>query len=317
MLSRVADNLFWMSRYVERAESVARLLDVEFQLEMDLAGIMPDAYESPWVSTLAILQQPVPEVVRVSPHPAAAVAEWLSFDLNNPPSILSCVNRGRNNARSIRGQVSSELWLALNGLYWKLRDSEFIAAARLSPHEYFRAVQSGSHHFQGVCDTTLPHDEGWQFIQLGKYLERADKTLRILDVKYRHLRSLTDNAAAPLVTLEWAGVLKMCLGYEGYQRLYISRVDSERVIKFLLLDAQSPRSVRFCLEQVGKAHAAIEGGRASDDPSSRAIGRAISDLKYAELSHLLAGDFPAFLNGLIQRCNVVSRSIQQQYSLVV
>jgi uncharacterized alpha-E superfamily protein len=305
-----------MSRYLERAESVARLLDMSFQLEMDLAGLLHSDTAPPWEAVVAVLQQTPPESVQTAVYPSAAIAEWLSFDINNPPSILSCVNRSRNNARGIRGRLSSDVWRALNSLYWKLRDSEFIAAARLSPHDYFQAVQNGSHQFQGVCDATMPHDEGWQFIQLGKYLERADKTLRILEVKYRSLCALGENADRPLVALEWAGVLKSCLAYEGYQRLYISRVEAERVIQFLLLDPASPRSVRFCLEQAGYAHAAIEGGRPGDDPTSRALGRVISDLRYAELGQLLQGDFIAFLTNLIQRCNLVSRAIQQQYSLV-
>jgi len=317
MLSRVADSQFWISRYIERAEAVARLLDVGFQLELDLAGLVPDAYQPPWVSTLAVLQQSAPEAVKTAAQPTAVVAEWLSFDLDNPPSILSCVNRARNNARGIRGRISSEVWRSLNALYWKLRDSEFVAAARLSPHDYYQAVQVGSHQFQGVCDATLPHDEGWQFVQLGKYLERTDKTLRILDVKYRQLKSLAESAQSPLASLEWAGVLKMCLGYEGYQRLYISRVEAERVIEFLLLDPMSPRSVRFALEMAGQAHAAIDGGRPGDGPTGRAIGRVISELRYAELSQLLKGDFPTFLTNLIQQCNLVSRAIQEQYSLVV
>jgi len=311
MLSRVADSLFWMSRYLERAECIARLLDVSLQAEMDLAGLVPEDYSPPWQATLAVLQQVAPEG-----SDSSRVAAWLSFDIDNPASILATINRARNNARGIRGRISSEMWRSLNQLYWKLRDPEFVNIAQQSPHDYYTEVQCGARQFQGVCDATLPHDEGWHFLQLGRSLERADKTIRLLDVKYRHLTALTDPALQPLCTLEWAGVLKLSNSYEAYQRIYISRVEAERVIEFLLLDEESPRSVRFCLEAAARALACIDRSNRGDHPAEKALGRVISDLRYAELPAVLAGDFPAFLGGLLARCNQTSKAIQEQYSLV-
>jgi uncharacterized alpha-E superfamily protein len=176
-------------------------------------------------------------------------------------------------------------------------------------------VQAGSMQFQGVCDATLPHDEGWQFIQLGKLLERADKTIRLIDTKHQQLVALQEEADLPLVTLEWAAVLKSCNGFESYQHQYISRVDRERVIEFLLLDPESPRSVRYCLESAAAALAAIDRTSRSDHPAGKALGRVISDLRYADLPQTLAGDFHGFLAGLLARCNQTSRAIQEQYAL--
>jgi uncharacterized alpha-E superfamily protein len=318
MLSRVADAMFWMSRYLERAEHIARLLDVSFHHELDLHDLMAQMHEVHWKSQLTILQQSVPEHLWTTEDPPKAISQWLAFDMENSGSILSSVNRSRNNARSVRGTISSEMWRALNQLYWKLRDVDFVSRAKESPYDYYQAVEAGNHLFHGVCDATMPHDEGWQFIQLGKYLERAEKTIRILDVKYQQLAVMTDVADLPLLNLEWAGVLKSCLAYESFQRLYIGRVESENVIEFILLNPIFPRSIRFCLEEVAKALGAIEGEMRvrREDKVERMIGRILGELRYVDLPQLLSSDFHAFMVGLLQRLHLVSRAMQEQYTLV-
>jgi uncharacterized alpha-E superfamily protein len=316
MLSRVADALFWMSRYLERAEHIARLLDVCFHLELDLHGVLAGPHELQWTSMAAILQQaPPPSSNGASPQ--AVISRWLAFDLTNPSSILSCINRARDNARRIRGTITSEMWKELNKLYWKLRDEEFVSQAHGSPHDFYEAVESGSHLFQGVCDATLTHDEGWQFIQLGKFLERADKTLRILDNKYHLLHEVTNPADLPLCHLQWAGVLRCCRAYEAYQRLYVGRVEPERVVEFLLLHRDFPRSARFCLEEAARALAEIEGpavGRA-DGRAERILGRVLSDLKFAEPKQVLHGDLHGFLGNVLKCCGQVTLAVQEQYAL--
>jgi uncharacterized alpha-E superfamily protein len=316
MLSRVADALFWMSRYLERAEHTARLMDVCFHLELDLHGVATAPHELLWTGLVAILQQVVPPN-KNSPTPQAAISHWLTFDLENPNSIISCVTRARSNARTIRGSLNSEMWKELNKLYWLLSDENFISQARESPHEYYEAVECGNYLFQGVCDATLTHDEGWQFIQLGKYLERADKTLRILDIQYHLLHELINPNDLPLSNLQWAGVLRSCRAYEAYQRLYVGRVEPERVVEFLLLHPDFPRSVRFSLEQAASALAQIEGqrlGRAIGK-ADRVLGQVLSDLRFSELDQILGGDLHGFLGGVVDRCAQVSRAVQYQYSL--
>jgi uncharacterized alpha-E superfamily protein len=317
MLSRVADALFWMSRYLERAEHVARLLDVCFHLELDLHGVLTGPHELHWTSLTSILQQQVPPADREFASPQARVSEWLTFDLENPGSIMACVTRARSNARSIRGTINSEMWRELNKLYWQLRDADFCARARESPHDFYQAVECGGCLFQGVCDATLIHDEGWQFIQLGKYLERADKTLRILDVQYHLLHDLTNPADLPLANLQWAGVLRSCRAYETFQRLYVGRVEPEHVVEFLLLHPDFPRSVRFCLEAAARALTAIETlspGRGLSK-ADRLLGLVLSDLRFGELDQILGGDLHAFLAAAQERCGQVSLAIQNRYSL--
>jgi uncharacterized alpha-E superfamily protein len=316
MLSRVADALFWMSRYVERAEHVARLLDVCFHQELDLRGLMAGPYELEWTCLVAILQQPPPGPSGAA-SPQAQIAHWLTFDLTNPNSILSCVAAARNNARRIRGTLNPALWRELNKLYWQLRDPEFAQRARESPHDFYQAVECGSHLFQGVCDATLTRDEGWRFLRLGRFLERADKTLLILDIKFHLLREQSDPSDLPLTNLQWAGVLRSCLAYEAYQRQFVGRVEPERVVEFLLLHPEFPRSVRFALEAAAGALARIEGPapRRGEGKAERLLGRVLSDLRYAELDQILREeDLHAFLGGVRDRCAQVSLAVQEQYS---
>jgi uncharacterized alpha-E superfamily protein len=320
MLSRVADALFWMSRYLERAEHVARLLDVCFHLELDLHGVMAGPHELHWTSLAAILQQQIPVSSQLggpASSPQAVISEWLTFDLDNPSSLMSCVSRARANARSIRGTITSEMWRELNKLYWQLSDPEFSRQARESPHEFYQSVERGSCLFQGVCDATLTHDTGWQFIQLGKYLERADKTLRILDIRYHLLHELSNPADLPLSNLQWAGVLRSCRAYEAHQRLYVGRVEPEHVVEFLLLSGDFPRSVRFCLEASARALAAIEE-RAPVRRLSKAdriLGLVLSDLKYLEVAQIIKNDLHSFLGSVLERCAQVSWAVQDQYAL--
>jgi uncharacterized alpha-E superfamily protein len=316
MLSRVADALFWMSRYVERAEHVARLLDVWFHLELDLAGAGAAPYAMHWTALAAILQMQPPGGAAGMTH-QAAISRWLTFDADNPSSIMSCVGRARLNARSIRGTINSEVWRELNKLYWRLCDPEFVRRAQESPYEFYQAVECGSALFQGLCDATSTHDEGWQFVQLGKLVERADKTLRILDIQYHLLRDLTNPDDVSLSGLHWAAVLKSCRAYEPYQHRHVGRVDPERVVEFLLLDPLFPRSVRFCLDALARSLDAIEGpaDRRALGKADRLLGLMRAELSYRPLGQILAADLHEFLGRLTEQVAQVSRAVQEQYSL--
>src|SRR5262245_27349400 len=316
MLSRVADALFWMSRYVERAEQVARLLDVWFHLELDLSGVGAAPYELHWTALAAILQQYVPALGNgVSPQ--VGISHWLAFDTNNPGSIMACLGRARLNARSIRGTINSEVWRELNKLFWKLSDAEFVRRVKESPHEFYEAVESGSALFQGLCDAASTHDEGWQFIQLGKFVERADKTLRILDIQYHLLREMTNPADVSLSTLHWAAVLKSCRAYEPFQRRHVGRIDPGRVVEFLLVDPAFPRSVRFCLEALARSLSEIEGppSRRELSKADRLLGLMLAELTYRPLGQIMSGDLHEFLSRLIDQVSQVSRAVQERYAL--
>ena len=309
MLARVADALFWTSRYVERADYTARLLDVWFHLELDLSGVGAAPFEMHWAALRPILQ--------VGAAPGADLSHSLTFDADNTGSIVACLSRARLNARSIRGAINGDMWRELNKLYWQLQEAEFVRRAAESPYEFYQAVEAGSALFQGLCDGASSHDAGWQFSQLGRYIERADKTLRILDIQYHLLRDLTDPEDAPLSNLHWAAVLKSCKAYEPYQRQHVGRVEPDKVVEFLLLDPGFPRSVRFCLEAVARALSAIEGpdDRRELSKADRLLGLMRGDLAYRTLEQILAPDLHDFLGGLIEQLGQASRAVQERYSL--
>jgi uncharacterized alpha-E superfamily protein len=316
MLSRVADALFWMSRYLERAEHVSRLLDVCFHQELDLHGVASGPLELHWTALVAIVR-PGLSVTSNGEPAETAVSRALTFDSSNPDSVMSCVSRARYNARSVRGALNAETWKELNKLYWQLSDDDFCHQARESPHDFYQAVECGSHLVQGACDATLTHDEGWQFIQLGKFLERADKTLRILDVQYHLLQGLLDPADLSLSNLQWGAVLRSCRAYEAYQSLYVGRVEPEHVLEFLLLHPTFPRSVRFCLESAAAALAQIEPPTSDRplSPADRILGRMLNDLKYLDIAEIVHSDLHEFLRDLLDRCTAASHAVQDQYSL--
>jgi len=316
MLSRVADALLWMSRYLERAEQVARWLDVTFHLDLDLHGVMSEPSELGWSALLTTLQLPPLPPVNGSVALVSRVSRWLTVDRDNPGSVMTCINRSRNNARSIRGSISPGMWRELNKLYWHLSDAELHEHVGESPHDFCEAVQVGAQLFHGICDATLTHDVGWHFIQLGKYLERAEKTLRLLDSKYQML-ALADPANRPLASVQWGAVLKSCQAFEAYQRLYISRVEPEHVSEFLLLNPEFPHSVRFCIAAVTSSLEAISAPNIerTRDAALRTSSRLLSDLAYREMGEIMNRGLHEFLRECLDQCHRVSHTILEQYAL--
>jgi len=317
MLSRVADAMFWMSRYIERAEHVARFLEVAFYQDLDLHGVVDGSQNLAWKSILQVVQQPIPDDLDAPLY--EHVTRALTFDMTNQSSIMTSINRSRNNARSIRGTISTEMWRELNRLYWLITDDEFRSRSLDSPHDLYQAVQTGSQMFQGVCDATISHDEGWHFIQLGKYLERADKIVRLVDYHQRQLEAIGDSLVPSLQNLHWVGLLKSCQAYQAYQQRYISRVDPERVLEFILFNPDFPYSVRFCLKAASENLAAIGGGVDSKSDrggrAGRLLGRTLLELEYSEPNDVLGASLRTFLNNIETRCSQVVLAVREQYSL--
>jgi uncharacterized alpha-E superfamily protein len=185
-----------------------------------------------------------------------------------------------------------------------------------SPHDFCEETQIGVLLFHGVCQATLMHDEGWHFIQLGRHLERAEKVLRILDSKFGLLER-SDTADLPINNLQWGAVLKNCAAYEAYQRLYISRVEPERVVEFLLANPDFPHSVRFCLSRIMQSLTEISGRLPDrcDDEVVRTVGRLLSDLVYLDGDALDGERLHSFLGDALIRCARIGSLLQQQYAL--
>jgi uncharacterized alpha-E superfamily protein len=297
MLSRDADAVYWMSRYGERAEHVARIQLVNTNMLIDVGELAPELQERQWQSVLTIMRTgalPEPPPAAADAGPLAAdtttahrVAHHMTFGADNPNSLFNCIARARENARGVRETISHEMWENLNTLYWTLRD----APARFdeSPEDFYRQVMTGSMLFQGLTDQTLQHDQRWHFIQLGKYLERIDVTARVVGTKFALLKGAEAKLETPIRNIHWMSVLRSCCSIEAYRRNHVGDMDPVRVASFLLLEPDFPRSVRFC---VGQAHAAIAAirGEVSPrgiDPAERALGRLKIQLEYAEAAEIL------------------------------
>jgi uncharacterized alpha-E superfamily protein len=308
MLSRVAESLFWMSRYLERAEDVARIIAVNFQASLDAPSI---SQELAWEPVIAITGDRALFQASYATYDAASVTAFLTRHPENANAILSCVSRARENARAVREQISREMWEEINRLYHLVSVADETAIVR-NPYDFFSQIRNGSHLFQGVTDATMAHGEGWEFIQAGKFIERADKTARILDVKYGTLAH-TGGEGAPLVSLQWIALLKSCSAFEPYRRSH-SQLQPWRVVDFLLLDRQFPRSVAFCLEQTRASLLRI-----SDSPperpanaAERLLGRLCADLTYLDIREALA-DLHVYLDTMQGRINAVGEAIAQSY----
>jgi uncharacterized alpha-E superfamily protein len=216
MLSRVAHSLYWMARYIERAENIARLVDVNLQLLLDLRDLDEERLAKHW---LPIVQSTGDEQAFFKLHPRAtgqAVTEFLVFQPENPNSIVQSICAARENARMVRDQLTLELWEELNRLYLFVRSPQARSIWRDSPSEFFQEIKAGSLHLNGIANATLIHNEGWWFVQTGQFLERADKTTRILDVRYETLPARgAPKSVSQTEALEWAAVLRSCSAWDA------------------------------------------------------------------------------------------------------
>ena len=308
MLSRVADSLYWMSRYLERAEHTARLIDVDFQLRLDQS---PEAGSGRWLRLLEALQAPVPADGKID---ATTLTHILTLDKTNPSSIISCVAAARENLRQVREQCSSEMWEQLNRLYLQVNSTISSEAWLLHSYVFFRAVQEGAHLFQGVTDSTMSHGEGWQYIQLGRYVERTDAVARLIGTHLSRLPYSPDQAVESEEYLEWVGLLKSCAAFEAYCKKYTAELRPLRVAEFLLLNLEFPHSVRFSVDMVHAALRAIAEltERKAEQPV-RLAGRLRATLSFGQIDEIIASGANAYVQSVRQQCGQAHAAIHQIY----
>lgn len=213
MLSRVADSIYWMNRYVERAENVARFVDVNLNLLLDA----PLGMEQQWEPIVITTGDQEFFRERYGEATADNILRFLTFDREYPNSIISCLRSARENARSVREVISSEMWEQVNDFYLMVNEAANVGSLS-ELHHFFPQVKMASHLFAGVMDATMTHNEGWHFGELGRLLERADKTGRILDVKYYILLPAVTDVGSPLDDLQWIALLKSASAYEMYRK---------------------------------------------------------------------------------------------------
>ena len=289
MLSRVAHSLYWMSRYIERAENLARLLDVNHQLLLDFQGFDDSTIKEHWGSILASSGDEELFETHFETADSRNVTEFLAFDLRNPNSILSCVYSARENARMIRDQISLEMWETINELYLFLhgRSADEIRAS--GANEFFNNIKRSAHLFQGLTASTYSRSEGWEFIEFGKYIERADKTTRILDVKYHILLPSATDVGGAVDTAQWQAVLRSASALEAYRRFYVREILPWKAAEFLIFSDSFPRSLHFCVAQVDEFLRRILGetGARPRTEAGRASRRLLADLQSLTITDVL------------------------------
>jgi uncharacterized alpha-E superfamily protein len=309
MLSRVADSLYWMSRYLERAEHTVRVLDVNMGLMLDKSST---SAEGRWKRVLAALGSP--EGVHWENNYERLV-RTLTFDEDMPASVTACLIAARENARQVRDEITSEQWQQLNRMYhWVIQPhSEMGLNTRLN--DFLPAVIDGIHLFQGVTDTTMSHGEEWQFIQMGRYLERAAATANLLDLYQPEILHIPEVAAEGRQYQEWVGLLRCCTAFEAYCKVYTADLTADQILEFLLLNPQFPHSLRYSVDCLRHALVAVQqaSGRQSVDELTRISGRLQASLSFVEISDILAQDPGAYLANILQQCRQTHDLIYRFY----
>jgi uncharacterized alpha-E superfamily protein len=305
LLSRVAESVFWMNRYLERADNVARFIDVNENLTLDLQGTLTEQW-APLVYTTGDHEL---FFARYGESAREKVLHFLTFDPENSNSILMCVQRARDNARAIREIISSAMWEQINRFYLMMRD-----AARNSTVESIRhtieQVKLHSHLIQGVTETTMSHGEAWHFGRMGQLLERADKTSRILDVKYYILLPDSRDVGTPLDVVQWSALLKSASALEMYRKRK-GRMLPANVAEFLILDKDFPRSVRFCLVKSEQSLHQITGTPSGsfNDRAEQQLGRLRSAMDYTSIEDIIKQGLHEFIDHFQSELNSAGDAI--------
>ncbi|MFI5454905.1 MAG: alpha-E domain-containing protein [Isosphaerales bacterium] len=317
MLSRVAENLFWMSRYLERAENVARLLDVGLYIELDAPSAAAEDGSAPVEIALNILDSS--DSFRAT-HPVAERTELLgllTFDRANPHSILSMIALARENARGTQESLGVDAWSEVNRLYLYLCSKRAQRRFQAGPSAFCSTIKQSCILFDGLVQNSLPRDEVYHFLQVGRYLERVHVMGRILHAKCRSHTQGTSGGDPAMELVRWTGLLRSCSAYGAYLRVERDRVEPVGVIRFLVLNPDFPRAIRFCVARCRDSLQEIAGGDDDEYASEaeRLLGRLDGELHYINVGEIFERGLLAFLDRIETTCLRVGEEIQRSYFL--
>ncbi|CAN5897591.1 alpha-E domain-containing protein [soil metagenome] len=325
MLSRIAENMYWIGRYVERAECTARLLNVNY-LALAEAPLTPGArgiVTEQWGPLLSITDNEAVFRSHYERADAASVSTWLATDRANSGSVASSLAFARENARTLRDRISTEMWEALNRTYLSLCVEQEGALDEDALYDFCVNARDASYLFFGIADATLPRDQGWYFIRLGQYLERADNTIRTLQVRYRRNGDEeTEKTSAPAATAGvTAGVdahrsmalLKSLSAFEAFRKRYHSQLEPALMAEFLLLDPNFPRSLRFCARVAHEILTELQNRNADSGAAERLAGRLSAQLEYLDAAARITEDEAPSLDDLLKTLAAVSDAVTQTY----
>jgi len=312
MLSRVADSLYWMSRYLERAENTVRQLDVTMGLMLDTSSAGGTSAETRWERLMASLGRP-PNMEWDGD--LDSMARQLIFDAANRASVTFCVNGARENARQVREEISTEMWQRLNRLFHHVRSPNAQAQFSSNMSDMLSTIVDGIHLVKGVSDTTMIHGQGWQFIRLGRYLERAYASATLLEVYQPELLHLPEREHSGYQYLELVGLLRCCTSFEAYCQVYTADLSPDRILEFLLLNRDFPHTIRYTVDGIRHAIESIQrtGGRRPPDELTSVVGRLHAMLGFTSISEILAGNTADFLHSIREQCMRIHELIYRHY----
>ena len=312
MLSRVADHIYWMNRYIERAENYARFLDVNFNLSLELH---PDvsAQWKPLVVTTG--DWPLYKSLHTEVN-KTNVIHFLGFDERNQNSIYNCIVNARENARAIRPEITKELWEQVNHLYYFVKEGiEKEKWKKKDPRKFFAEIKKGCQLLYGIVDSTISKSEGWHFGKIGQLIERADKTSRVLDVKYHMLLPDLAKVGGSFDLIQWTALLKSVSAYDMYLRKN-GKLTARGISDFLIFDKDFPRSIFNCLISIDRSLQSIAkrgGGDGSKSEAEKQLGLLRSHIEYSDIGEVTKFGLHEFLDDFQSKLDLVSRSLFETY----
>jgi uncharacterized alpha-E superfamily protein len=308
MLSRVADRIFWMSRHMERAENMARILGVTSNLVLFGAK---DRQEQNLLAPLSITGTVEVFEERHQALTLEALIAFLALDETNPSSIYSCVRDARENAHAVRWQITSEMWETLNATWLEVRSMRRERAVGSGATQFFDWVKERSHLFRGVTYGTIVRGEAFNFSRIGTFLERADNTARILDVKYHILLPTVQDVGGALDYYQWTALLRSVSAFETYRALYHDQIFPIKVAELLVLERRMPRSLAACFDQINHALERIEGQH--DHAAKRLAVELLARLTHADMEEIFQGGLHEFLTSVLADIIELGSRIQRAY----
>lgn len=309
MLSRVADSIYWMARYIERADHLARFIDVTREFVLDV----PSGRDQ-WLPLISVTGDEKLFFERYEKADASCVIQFLTIDREYPSSIIRSLDHARENARSVRETIASEMWEQLNEFYHWFNREIRVGMLLRAPSDFFRTIMQQCMLFHGITDATMARGQGWHFANLGRQLERADKISRLLDVKYFTLLPKVHDVNTPLDDLQWSSLLRSVSGFEMYRKRY-QELDVRHVVDFLVLDRMFPRSIQYCLFEAERSLHAITGCPigAFSCRSEQLLGRLCADLSYTEIDSIIENGLHEFVDDLQARLNQIGEAVFERF----
>ncbi len=306
MLSRVANAIYWMSRYIERAENIARFIDVNHHLMLDRAA----GTHEQWLPLVSATGDQEFFLEHYAKPNRQNVIDFLTYDMAYPHSIVSCVAMARENARTIRDTIAEEMWEQINAMHIMLCTARDERRYRTDTYNFYKTIKQASQLFNGITITTMSHSMGWEFNRLGKLIERADKTSRIVDVKYFLLLPRPEDVGGTVDTIQWTALLRSTSALEMYRQTY-GAITPTHVTEFLVLNPDFPRSLAYCLSRASESLGAIAGSNPHIEAaeSMRLIGRLKSELEFATIDEIVGKGIHEYLDQFQGKLNTIDNMI--------